>query len=393
MSWERHPRSSKSKALIFNTVITADDTKCRLPQPPPTTQIPRKKTPRAEDDEEKRKYKKKKKEGTDERSDEGERGTPPPAAAAAGSSPRKKLISANMPEEVKALNDTQSWDFEYVRTNVFVCRKKADPPMCRDQAPVCSCPRIDGEPGCAAMMCLNRMTNVECIAPFCPCGETCSNQRFQRREYAAVAPFKTARKGWGLMALEDISPGQFVIEYVGEVIDSDELECRLSSSVAAREGGHMYFLTLTGDEAIDASRKGNLARFINHSCEPNCMTVKWQVLGELCVGIFAKEHIRAGSELSFDYHFQRFGAFKQQCFCGAPSCRQWLGEPPPQRSSSKPKKLHRTKSGSCSPASDSSSCSSLAPPKEEEPLPSSPTSIEPPPPIEPSAERPKSPLS
>jgi len=63
-----------------------------------------------------------------------------------------------------------------------------------------------------------------------------------------------------------------VIEYVGEVIDAEELEKRMDSYQADR---HFYFLTLTGSECIDASKKGNLARFINHSCSPNCMTQKW----------------------------------------------------------------------------------------------------------------------
>lgn len=52
---------------------------------------------------------------------------------------------------------------------------------------------------------------------------------------------------------------------------------------------------------IDATLKGNLARFINHSCAPNCATEKWEVAGELCVGIFARAHIPAGTEITYDY--------------------------------------------------------------------------------------------
>jgi SET domain-containing protein len=44
-------------------------------------------------------------------------------------------------------------------------------------------------------------------------------------------------------------------------------------------------------EVIDPTYKGNLARFINHSCEPNCITQKWNVLGEICIGIFALRDI------------------------------------------------------------------------------------------------------
>ncbi len=54
-------------------------------------------------------------------------------------------------------------------------------------------------------------------------------------------------------------------------------------------------------EIIDATVKGGMARFINHSCEPNCATEKWVVAGELRVGIFAKELIPAGTELCYHY--------------------------------------------------------------------------------------------
>jgi histone-lysine N-methyltransferase NSD1 len=76
---------------------------------------------------------------------------------------------------------------------------------------------------------------------------------------------------------------------------------------------------------IDASRKGNQARFINHSCEPNCATQKWMVLNQTRIGIFAQTDIAAGTELTFDYQFERLGSGKQKCLCGTKSCRGYLG--------------------------------------------------------------------
>jgi SET domain-containing protein len=55
---------------------------------------------------------------------------------------------------------------------------------------------------------------------------------------------------------------------------------------------HFYFMTLNGNEVIDAGAKGNLGRFINHSCEPNCRTEKWMVNGEICVGIFSMQDLK-----------------------------------------------------------------------------------------------------
>jgi histone-lysine N-methyltransferase SETD2 len=76
---------------------------------------------------------------------------------------------------------------------------------------------------------------------------------------------------------------------------------------------------------IDASRRGNLARFINHSCDPNCATQKWTVKGRTSIGIFAIKDIPSGTELTFDYKFERIGCKKQRCLCGSAKCRGWLG--------------------------------------------------------------------
>ncbi len=62
-----------------------------------------------------------------------------------------------------------------------------------------------------------------------------------------------------------------------------------------------YFLALDQGLTIDAKDKANLARFINHSCNPNCITQVWNVAGEPRAGIFAVRDIPAGEELTFDY--------------------------------------------------------------------------------------------
>ncbi|GIY63172.1 histone-lysine N-methyltransferase SETD2 [Caerostris extrusa] len=66
-------------------------------------------------------------------------------------------------------------------------------------------------------------------------------------------------------------------------------------------------MALKSDEILDAANKGNLSRFMNHSCDPNCETQKWTVNGNLRIGFFAKRDIKAGEELTFDYQFQRYG--------------------------------------------------------------------------------------
>ncbi len=60
-------------------------------------------------------------------------------------------------------------------------------------------------------------------------------------------------------------------------------------------------------EMTGCAAQGALGRFINHSCDPNCETQKWVVQGELAIGLFASKPIRAGTELTFDYNFERYG--------------------------------------------------------------------------------------
>lgn len=58
---------------------------------------------------------------------------------------------------------------------------------------------------------------------------------------------------------------------------------------------------------------------------PNCETRKWNVLGEIRVGIFAKQDIAAETELGYDYNFEWYGGAKVRCLCGATACSGFLG--------------------------------------------------------------------
>ena len=63
----------------------------------------------------------------------------------------------------------------------------------------------------------------------------------------------------------------------------------------------VYFLTLDSKRSIDAGPKANTARFMNHSCDPNCEAQKWIVDGDYRIGLFAKHDIKANTELTFNY--------------------------------------------------------------------------------------------
>eukprot|EP01018_Ginkgo_biloba_P001810 Gb_36160 [translate_table: standard] len=111
----------------------------------------------------------------------------------------------------------------------------------------CKAPE-DGSPGCGDE-CLNRMLSIECVPGTCPCGELCSNQRFQKRSYAKVGWFRCGKKGFGLQLLEDVPRGTFIIEYVGEVLELQEHEAR-QKEYASRGQKHFYFMTLNSNESF-----------------------------------------------------------------------------------------------------------------------------------------------
>lgn len=172
--------------------------------------------------------------------------------------------------------------------------------------------------------CVNRAIHSECNPKNCPVGELCQNQRMQKCQNARTELFLTGNRGWGLKAATDLNVGDFVIEYVGEVLD--EAMCRERLKKAhSQNNNNFYMLTLDAGLVIDAGCKSNQARFINHSCSPNCETQKWRARGEPRIGIFARESIKAGRELTFDYHLDSLGNEKKKCFCGSKNCSGFMG--------------------------------------------------------------------
>ncbi len=164
---------------------------------------------------------------------------------------------------------------------------------------------------------------MECVGD-CGCGSACQNQRFQQRQYANVSVIKTDKKGYGLRTNSDLRPGDFIFEYIGEVINEPQFRRRM---VQYDEEGikHFYFMSLSKGEFVDATKRGNLGRFCNHSCSPNCYVDKWVVGDKLRMGIFAERKIKAGEELVFNYNVDRYGANPQPCYCGEPNCTGFIG--------------------------------------------------------------------
>mmetsp|Transcript_7422 Transcript_7422/g.11929 ORF Transcript_7422/g.11929 Transcript_7422/m.11929 type:complete len:361 (-) Transcript_7422:1699-2781(-) len=171
--------------------------------------------------------------------------------------------------------------------------------------------------------CMNRLLEVECDDE-CPVGSACMNRRFQKKQWKQVKVDVASHPdmGLGLYAQENIRKGDFIYEYIGEVITQDESADRLENEY--REEKHKYILTVGSGLMIDSTRMGQLARFVNHSCEPNSEAILWASADKPVIGYFAKRNIAKGEEISINYKFQRYGGDQLVCNCGAQNCNKRL---------------------------------------------------------------------
>lgn len=199
-------------------------------------------------------------------------------------------------------------NFEYIKTNEYLVRRKKNSKQ-DDFGGGCDCKLslseiARGKLGCGKD-CLNRVMSIECDTD-CQLGKLCTNQRFQRFQNAKCTVFITENKGFGLFASVDIPKDTFIMEFVGEVVSMSAFKKR-SQEYAKQKLRHCYVMTAAARNLIDATKKGNLTRFLNHSCDPNAETQKWTVNGECRIGIFSKRTIKAFDEITINYQFERFG--------------------------------------------------------------------------------------
>ncbi|KAJ4787943.1 histone-lysine N-methyltransferase [Rhynchospora pubera] len=204
-----------------------------------------------------------------------------------------------------------------IKRNIYLTKRRPedDGIFCACEPPNGSSTSCDGDCHCTMLF--------SCCSGNCKCNGTCANKPFQLRPIKKLKVVKTEKCGFGLVAEEDIKQGEFVIEYVGEVIDDKTCEERLWR-MKRRGATNFYLCEVNSNMVIDATYKGNKSRFINHSCDPNTEMQKWRVEGETRVGIFALRDIKKGEDVTYDYMFVQFGA-DQDCHCGSLHCKEKLG--------------------------------------------------------------------
>ncbi|KAK2840683.1 hypothetical protein Q7C36_012262 [Tachysurus vachellii] len=127
---------------------------------------------------------------------------------------------------------------------------------------------------------------------------------------------------WGLFAEEPIAADEMVIEYVGQSIRQVIADMR--EKRYEQEGiGSSYLFRVDQDTIIDATKCGNLARFINHSCNPNCYAKVITVEAKKKIVIYSRQPISVNEEITYDYKFP-IEDEKIPCLCGAENCRGTL---------------------------------------------------------------------
>jgi uncharacterized protein len=128
-------------------------------------------------------------------------------------------------------------------------------------------------------------------------------------------------QGKGAFASKNIPAGTMIVEYVGERISHEEADRRYDDEAMGRH--HTFLFAVDDDICIDGATEGNIAKYINHSCDPNCEPR----VENKRIFIYALRNIKKGEELFYDYAYDRDEDDDEEseklymCKCGSPKCR------------------------------------------------------------------------
>ncbi|XP_048334681.2 histone-lysine N-methyltransferase SUVR5 isoform X3 [Ziziphus jujuba] len=169
----------------------------------------------------------------------------------------------------------------------------------------------------------------------CSCSKNCPNRVLQNGVRVKLEIYRTEKKGWAVRAGEAILRGTFVCEYIGEVLDEQEANkrrkrygtegCSYLYEIDAHINDMSRLIEGQARYVIDATKYGNVSRFINHSCSPNLEN--HQVLVESMdfqhahIGLYANRDIALGEELTYDYRYELLPGEGYPCHCEASTCR------------------------------------------------------------------------
>ncbi|KAK9478045.1 hypothetical protein V1514DRAFT_332087 [Lipomyces japonicus] len=196
----------------------------------------------------------------------------------------------------------------------------------------------------------------------CACGNDCISRVVQNGRRIPLELFKTRNKGWGIRSTQAIPQGTFVLTYPGELITNEEATRRITIA-ETNTAGDVYIFDIDGycvggeepEYAVDAERFGGLARFFNHSCDPNLMVIPVAIGHHMEkfheLAFFTSRDVEPYEELCFTYAKANISTinldgpndddkdndkdddkdddveelnpfvYSQKCYCGAPNCK------------------------------------------------------------------------
>ncbi|KAJ8773924.1 hypothetical protein K2173_009355 [Erythroxylum novogranatense] len=213
----------------------------------------------------------------------------------------------------------------------------------------CSCIRKnEGDfPYTANGILVSRKPLIHECGSACPCLANCKNRVSQSGLKIRLEVFKTKERGWSLRSWDPVRAGTFICQYAGELIDktsedddyvfdstrdyeSFSWNCESGLIDSSTDASDNY--AIPSPVFISAKNIGNVARFMNHSCDPNTF---WQPImyehsneSFLCIAFFALRHIPPMTELTYDYGISRSytdPCKKKKCLCGSSKCRGHFG--------------------------------------------------------------------
>ena len=143
---------------------------------------------------------------------------------------------------------------------------------------------------------------------------------------ACIEVHESSIHGKGVFACEPIPKGACIIEYTGERISWKKAIKRHPHDL--EQPNHTFYFSLSNGKVIDGKVHGNEAKWVNHSCAPNCEATEFDIKNDqLRVFLFAKKNLRVGEELFYDYNLdveeKTTKALQKEyaCRCGKKSCR------------------------------------------------------------------------
>lgn len=230
---------------------------------------------------------------------------------------------------------------------------------------VCSCAKLNGSDFPYVHKDGGRLIEPKAVVfecgPNCGCGPACVNRTSQKGLRYRLEVFRTPNKGWGVRSWDYIPSGATICEYIGLLKKTDQIDpaadnnyvfdidCLQTMKGLDGRERRLGEVSLPGywqkdvektsdggpEYCIDAVSVGNVARFINHSCQPNlfvqCVLSTHHDIGLARVVLMAADNIPPMQELTYDYGYvldsvmDRDGKVKQMaCYCGAADCRKRL---------------------------------------------------------------------